>query len=76
MFGGTAGIIYDPNYHTAADDIDNVDVEALEIMSKAIAHAALSLAQDTSAVNGERSAGKSGRPHPQGPVPTEETPAA
>ncbi len=76
MFGGTAGIIYDPNYHTPADDIDNVDVEALEIMSKAIAHATLSLAQDTSAVNGERSAGKSGKPHPQGPLPTEETPAA
>ena len=66
LFGGTEGVMYDPNYHTAADDITNVDVEALEIMSKAIAHATLSLAQDTSEVNGKRSAGKSGKPHPQG----------
>ncbi|AXH97775.1 peptidase M28 [Ornithinimicrobium avium] len=76
LFGGTEGITYDPNYHAPADDIDNVSMEALEIMSKAIAHATLSLAQDTSAVNGERSAGKSGKPHPQGPLPTKEQPAA
>lgn len=76
LFGGTAGVIYDPNYHTPADDIGNVDVEALEIMSKAIAHATITLAQDTSAINGERSAGKSGKPHPQGPLPTEKQPAA
>ncbi|MGO0576944.1 M28 family peptidase [Ornithinimicrobium panacihumi] len=68
LFGGTEGIMYDPNYHTPADDIDNINVEALDIMSDAIAVATLSLAQDTSAVNGERSAGKSGKPHPQGPV--------
>jgi Zn-dependent M28 family amino/carboxypeptidase len=70
LFGGTAGVIYDPNYHTPEDDISNVDPDALEIMSKAIAHATLSLAQDTSLVNGERSAGKSGKPHPGGPLPT------
>ncbi|WP_134773771.1 M28 family peptidase [Ornithinimicrobium flavum] len=72
LFGGTAGITYDPNYHTALDDIDNVDETALEIMSKAIGAAVISLAQDTSAINGERSAGKSGKPHPGGPVPVEE----
>ena len=71
LFGGTAGITYDPNYHTALDDIDNVNPEALDIMSDAIAHAALTLAQDTSDVNGKRSAGKSGKPHPQGDLPTE-----
>lgn len=65
LFGGTAGITYDPNYHTAGDTIDNVDREALDIMSDAIAHAALTLAQDTSEINGKRSAGKSGKPHPQ-----------
>ena len=64
LFGGTAGITYDPNYHTARDDIANVNAEALELMSKAIAHATLSLAQDTSEINGKRSAGKSGKPHP------------
>ncbi|HSK55809.1 MAG TPA: M20/M25/M40 family metallo-hydrolase [Jiangellales bacterium] len=60
LFGGTAGIIYDPNYHTPADDITNVDVEALEIMSKAIAHATITLAYDTSAINGKTAPGKSG----------------
>jgi Zn-dependent M28 family amino/carboxypeptidase len=60
MFGGTAGITYDPNYHTPGDDISNVNKEALGIMSKAIAHATITLAQDTSAINGKRSAGKSG----------------
>src|SRR5690606_920325 len=49
LFGGTAGITYDPNYHTALDTIDNVDETALEIMSKAIGAAVISLAQDTSA---------------------------
>jgi len=65
VFGGTAGITYDPNYHTPADTIDNVDMDAMTIMSKAIAHSAITLAQDTSAINGKRSAGKSGKPHPQ-----------
>lgn len=69
LFGGTAGITYDPNYHSPADDIDNVSVEALDIMSDAMAHAAITLAQDTSSINGKRSAGKSGNPHPRGPVP-------
>ncbi len=69
MFGGTAGITYDPNYHTAGDDIDNVDLTALDIMSDAIAQAAIALAQDTSTVNGARSAGKSGNAHPQGDMP-------
>jgi Zn-dependent M28 family amino/carboxypeptidase len=60
LFGGEAGIIYDPNYHTPEDDITNVDVEALEIMSKAIAHATITLAYDTSAINGKTAPGKSG----------------
>jgi Zn-dependent M28 family amino/carboxypeptidase len=60
LFGGTAGILYDPNYHTPEDDISNVDVEALEIMSKAIAHATITLAYDTTAVNGKTAPGKSG----------------
>lgn len=76
LFGGTAGIIYDPNYHTPEDDIDNVDLTALEIMSDAIASATIQLAQDTSAINGERSAGKSGQPHPAGPWSTGEEDAA
>lgn len=64
MFGGIAGIIYDPNYHQPGDTLANVDKEALDIMSNAIAHATITLAQDTSAINGKRGAGKSGNPHP------------
>lgn len=52
LFGGTAGILMDPNYHTAADDITNVNAEALGIMLGAIAHVTASLANDTSAING------------------------
>ena len=46
LFGGTAGIPYDPNYHTAADGLDNVDRRALKINSQAIAYATYSLAAD------------------------------
>jgi Zn-dependent M28 family amino/carboxypeptidase len=69
LFGGTAGITYDPSYHTAGDDLGNVSLEALDVMSDAIAHATITLAQDTSDINGKRSAGKSGKPHPRGLVP-------
>lgn len=68
LFGGTAGITYDPNYHSPGDDIANINTEALDIMSDAMAAATISLAQDTSAINGERSPGKSGKTHPQGPL--------
>lgn len=64
MFGGTAGIIYDPNYHTPADDITNVNMEALDIMSDAIAHSTITLAQSTKGINGKTSRGKSGKPGP------------
>jgi len=64
LFGGEAGVAYDVNYHGAGDDINNVNAEALDINSNAIAHAAITLAQSTQAINGARSAGKSGNPHP------------
>ncbi|WP_230977458.1 M20/M25/M40 family metallo-hydrolase [Georgenia yuyongxinii] len=76
LFGGTAGITYDPNYHTAKDDLANVDLEALDVMSDAIAHAAITLAQDTAAINGKHSAGKSGKPHPREALPVGEHDAA
>jgi Zn-dependent M28 family amino/carboxypeptidase len=64
LFGGTAGLAYDPNYHSPADDIENISMEALDINSDAVAAAAITLAQSTEAINGARSAGKSGKPHP------------
>ncbi|MGX5695248.1 M20/M25/M40 family metallo-hydrolase [Agromyces soli] len=52
VYGGTAGAPYDPCYHQACDDIDNLDVDTLGLMSDAIAHATLTFAETTSAVNG------------------------
>ncbi|KAF2640783.1 peptidase [Massarina eburnea CBS 473.64] len=37
MFGGTAGIPYDPNYHQAGDGVGNLAMDAFEINAKAIA---------------------------------------
>lgn len=37
LWGGRAGVAFDPNYHTGRDTIDNVDARALGIMGPAIA---------------------------------------
>lgn len=68
MFGGEAGKTYDPNYHTAADDLDNINMGALDVMSDAIAHSAITLGQSTKDINGKTSRGKSGKPGPTQPV--------
>ncbi|WP_212723105.1 M28 family peptidase [Nocardioides jishulii] len=52
LFGGTAGILLDPNYHSALDDINNVSKEALDINSRAIGSVVASLAYSTEAING------------------------
>lgn len=49
-FGGTAGRPRDPNYHSADDDIDNVDLDALRITTDAMIHAATTLAEDAHAL--------------------------
>lgn len=38
-FGGTAGQAYDPNYHKVSDTVDNLNMEAFLINTKAAAHA-------------------------------------
>ena len=52
LFGGTAGITYDPNYHSEGDDITNVNKEALDIMSRAIGRVVTDLSYSTEAING------------------------
>ena len=52
IYGGTAGIAYDPCYHAECDDIDNVNVEALDQMSDAAVHAVVTFAMTKSAVEG------------------------
>jgi Zn-dependent M28 family amino/carboxypeptidase len=38
LWGGTAGLPYDPCYHAACDDLDNIDRTALDLNVKVIAH--------------------------------------
>jgi Zn-dependent M28 family amino/carboxypeptidase len=45
-WGGTAGVAFDPNYHQAGDDIDNVDLEAYEGFARGGAHTLATLAED------------------------------
>ena len=52
LFGGTAGAAYDACYHSACDDITNINAEVLEQMADAIAHSTLTFAETTSAING------------------------
>jgi hypothetical protein len=56
-YGGAAGEQYDPCYHLSCDDINNLSLPALDQMSDAAAHATISLAQSTQAVNGKRGKG-------------------
>jgi Zn-dependent M28 family amino/carboxypeptidase len=51
-WGGTPGLAFDPCYHAACDTIDNFDPIALDEMSDAVAHAILTFAMTTSAVQG------------------------
>lgn len=50
LFGGQVGVSYDPNYHSPEDDLSNVSLPALDIQSDGMAHAAITLAHDTSLV--------------------------
>jgi Zn-dependent M28 family amino/carboxypeptidase len=56
-YGGEAGEQYDPCYHLSCDDINNLSLPAIDQMSDAAAHATISLAQSTQAVNGKRGKG-------------------
>jgi hypothetical protein len=55
-YGGTAGAQYDPCYHLACDTFKGTNtalaLKALDEMSDAVAHAILTFAMTTSAVNG------------------------
>lgn len=52
LWGGQAGIAFDPNYHTRGDTIDNVDPHALGIMAASAAYAVGTYAQSIDGVNG------------------------
>jgi Zn-dependent M28 family amino/carboxypeptidase len=44
VYGGTAGVAYDACYHQACDDINNVNVNALNELGDAAAHSVMTLA--------------------------------
>ena len=48
VYGGTAGVAYDPCYHQECDTINNVNTKALAEMSDAAAHAILTLVRTES----------------------------
>jgi Zn-dependent M28 family amino/carboxypeptidase len=52
LWGGTAGAPYDPCYHQACDNFDNVNLFALDVNSDAVAYSTLQFAMTTEAVNG------------------------
>jgi Zn-dependent M28 family amino/carboxypeptidase len=52
LWGGRAGVAFDPNYHTPRDTIDNVNRDALRIMGSAAAFAVGTYAQSVQGVNG------------------------
>lgn len=73
IWGGTAGEQYDPCYHLACDDLDNVALRALDVNSDAIAFAVLGYAYSTESVNGVRGKkvpGNFNLPAPAGPEGT------
>ena len=57
IYGGDAGEQFDRCYHQSCDDTDNLSLTALDQMSDAAAHATISLAQSTQAINGQRGKG-------------------
>ncbi len=52
LYGGTAGIAYDPCYHSPCDGLGNLNHHALDTNADAIATVVLTFAYDTSIVNG------------------------
>ena len=57
IWGGTAGAAYDPCYHLACDNYDNINLDALNINSDAVAYSVLQFAMNTQVINGKRAKG-------------------
>ena len=50
LFGGKAGVAYDPNYHAVGDTMDNLNHKAFLINSQAIAHSVATYARSLSSI--------------------------
>ena len=69
LWGGTAGIAYDPCYHLACDTYDNVNLFALDVNSDAVAYSTLQYAQSTSEINAIKGKGNFKQTPPPPPDP-------
>jgi Zn-dependent M28 family amino/carboxypeptidase len=58
IYGGFAGMQYDPNYHEEGDTFFNLSYTALDQMTDAAAHTAWTLAESQSEITGDASAAK------------------
>jgi Zn-dependent M28 family amino/carboxypeptidase len=58
-WGGMVGVAFDPCYHAECDTYDNVSTVALDEMTDAVAHAILTFAMTSSAVEGTGKGNKS-----------------
>jgi Zn-dependent M28 family amino/carboxypeptidase len=52
LWGGQAGVVFDPNYQSVRDTIDNINREALAVMGSGVAFAVGSYAESIRGVNG------------------------
>ena len=57
QWGGTAGQPYDPCYHLACDTYANINLDAFDINSDAVAYAVLQYGMNTEDINGLRGKG-------------------
>lgn len=61
LFGGTAGVAYDVNYHAKGDTYDNLNFTAFLVNAKASAHAVATFISSTAVVEAEKAAAGSSR---------------
>lgn len=54
IYGGSAGVPYDPCYHQACDTYDNVSEQVLDLNSDAVAYSVLKYAMNTDDVDREK----------------------
>ena len=70
IWGGTTGAQFDPCYHLACDTLNNINLDALDVNSDAVAFAVLKYSYSTESVNGEPGIpvpGNFAEPAPAGP---------
>jgi Zn-dependent M28 family amino/carboxypeptidase len=66
IWGGTAGVAYDPCYHLACDTFDNINLAAFDVNADAVAYATLQYAMNTQAINDVRGKGNFRQKQQQG----------